>query len=60
MKAITTLSKEFDSKGRRRHVWPEDRIIVTANLNINYRAPTRVNQFIVVKAILTEVRSDVW
>jgi hypothetical protein len=55
MKAITTLSKEFDSKGRRRHVWPEDRIIVTANLNINYRVPTKVNQFIVVKAILTEV-----
>src|SRR5277367_2652846 len=54
-KAITTLSKEFDANGKRRQVWPEDRIIVTANLNINYRAPTKVNQFLVVKAILTDV-----
>ena len=52
--AITTLSKEFEN-GKRRHVWPEDKIIVTANLNINYRAPTKVNQFVVIKSILTEV-----
>ena len=55
MEAITILSKEFDSKGKRRQVWPEDRVIVTANLNINYRAPTKVNQFLVIKSILTEV-----
>jgi acyl-CoA thioesterase FadM len=61
LKAITTLSQEFDAKGKRRQVWPEERIIVTANLNINYRAPTKVNQFVVVKTVLTEVndhRSD--
>jgi hypothetical protein len=55
MKAITVLSKEFNSNGKRRQVWPEDRIIVTANLNVNYRAPTKVNQFLVIKSILTEV-----
>ena len=57
IQAITTLSKEFDSKGKRRQVWPEDRIILTANLNINYRSPTKVNQFLVIKSILIEVGS---
>ena len=57
MKCITLLSKEFDENGKRRQVWPEDRVIVTANLNVNYRAPTKVNQFVVVKSILTEVSS---
>jgi len=30
------------------------RIAVTANLNVNYRAPTKADQFIVVKTYLTE------
>ena len=55
MQAIITLAKEYDANGSRRQTWPGDRIIVTANLNINYRAPTKVNQFLVIKTILDEV-----
>ena len=34
----------------------EARVGVTANLNINYRAPTRADQFIVIKTRLVSVK----
>jgi len=33
-----------------------DRVVVTANLTINYRAPTRADQFIVIKTSVTELK----
>ena len=53
---------EYPAHFRRLTVFPEallnlpEKVGVTANLNINYKAPTRADQFIVIKVRLDEAQ----